>query len=392
MCFFIWFWWKNRVQCFIGMPSYKIHSIKNNKKLSFIIEWENAEKVKNSLSLDGFIVLTVDQLEEEKNTMPRFTFEALKENKSRIEWRVDALDIFSAYQILRDDYQYKVLKLYPIDVTDEKEQEMIFKNILEIFPETNKNEKEKEVVKSKTFTEIDILKKFLEILTKIVSESDAENKDILLYDIKRVQLVNSISSIEEVIKKTVNVVYNKGSIEQKRKIYKFMIPITKKLNMLILPPWFFATILEFQNSISIMKILFWDPEKEAKKNQKKAKNKEFISKILERNNIPEKKIFTNKNIFILLKKQYRSSWLDIFKEQGSYLYIYSLLRQYRPLFWVTKIQEYIGMTCLYSSLFLVGGVIFVGGIFTTEFLFFNGFLFLMLCMVVLSLVFFFKEI
>jgi len=67
------------------MPSYKIHSIKNNKKLSFIIDGDNAEKVKNSLSIDGFIVLTIDELLEEKNKIPRFAFEALKENKSRIE-------------------------------------------------------------------------------------------------------------------------------------------------------------------------------------------------------------------------------------------------------------------------------------------------------------------
>ncbi len=67
------------------MRSYKIHSIKNGKKLSFIMEGDNSEKIKNLLSLDGFIVLTIDELLEEKNKIPRFAFEALKENKSRIE-------------------------------------------------------------------------------------------------------------------------------------------------------------------------------------------------------------------------------------------------------------------------------------------------------------------
>ncbi len=69
----------------MSMPSYKIHSIKNNKKLSFIMEGESVDKVKEILSLDGFIVLTIEPLLEEKNKTPRFIFEALKENKSRIE-------------------------------------------------------------------------------------------------------------------------------------------------------------------------------------------------------------------------------------------------------------------------------------------------------------------
>jgi hypothetical protein len=67
------------------MKSYKIHSIKNNKKLSFIIEGEDSERIKENLSADGFIVLTIEELQEEKNKTPRFVFEALKENKSRVE-------------------------------------------------------------------------------------------------------------------------------------------------------------------------------------------------------------------------------------------------------------------------------------------------------------------
>lgn len=43
------------------------------------------DKIKETLSLEGFIVLTLEKLEEEKNKTPRFLFEALKENKNRIE-------------------------------------------------------------------------------------------------------------------------------------------------------------------------------------------------------------------------------------------------------------------------------------------------------------------
>jgi hypothetical protein len=72
-----------------------------------------------------------------------------------------------------------------------------------------------------------------------------------------------------------------------------------------------------------------------------------------KNDTPEKKMFTNKNIFLLMKKKYRSSWLDIFKSEGTYFYFYSLIRQHRPLFWLKKIQEYIGVTSLYTLFIFV---------------------------------------
>ncbi len=155
---------------------------------------------------------------------------------------------------MRDDYQYVVLRLYPIDVTDQQEQEKIFKNILQVFPEAVK--KEKEVVKNKTLTEVEILRKYLEVLMPLVLESELGNKEILLYDIKRVQMINSISSIEEVIKKTIKTLYNKGDIEAKKRIYKAILPITKKLGMFIFPPWFFTVLLSVQAAFSILKILF----------------------------------------------------------------------------------------------------------------------------------------
>ena len=372
----------------MSMKSYKIHSIKNNKKLSFIIEGEDSERIKENLSADGFIVLTIEELQEEKNKTPRFVFEALKENKSRVEWKVDALDIFSAYEILRNDYQYTVLRLYPIDVTDPKEQENIFKNILQIFPQEAK--KEKEVVKSKSFTEVDILKGYLDILGPLVSKSGLPNKEILLYDIKRVDMINSISSIQEVIKKTVKALYYKGSIEDKKAIYKDITPIAKHLSMIIFPPFIFSIALTVHDILWMIKVIFWSTEKkDAQKSKKTTLSK---IKILQKDDTPEKKIYTNKNIFILLKKKYRSSWLDIFKIEGSYFYTYSLLRQNRSLFLLKILQQYIGMTALYTCFFFIFWVIIIWWILTPEFLFFNEFVFLIMSMIFLSLVFFFKEI
>lgn len=355
------------------------------------MEGESIDKVKDILSLDGFIVLTIEPLLEEKNKTPRFIFEALKENKSRIEWKVDAIDIFSAYEILVNDYQYTVLRLYPITVTDPQEQDAIFKNILQIFPEDSKKDKDKEPIsKGKTFTEVDLLKKYLDVLSSLVEKSNLNNKEILLYDIKRVQIMNSISSIEEVIKKTVKTLYNKWTVEEKRIIYKDILPITKHEGVFIFPPWVFRIYIGFQGFISMMNVLFWSDEK--KKDKKEEPKKAIISKIIPQNDSPEKKIFTNKNILLLLKKKYRSSWLDIFKMEGSYLYFYTLLRQNKILFLFRRSQEYIGKISIYTLFLLVWGIIVVWGVLSPQILFFNGFVFIIMSGIFLSLVFFFKEI
>lgn len=353
------------------------------------MEWESAEKVKQNLSLDGFIVLTIDEYVEEKNKIPRFAFEALKENKSRIEWRVDAFDIFSAYEILRNDYQYMILKLYPIDVTDPKEQSAILKNILLLYPENTK--KTKEQTKNKTFNEVDILKKYLDILEEFVKKSDAKNIEILLYDIKRVQMINSVSSAEEVIKKIIKAVYNKGSLDLKKEMYKSIVPIAKRVGMFIFPPWIFSTLMNLRDSFFMIKILFWSQKKKEEKKENKNPLHPLIS-FLQKNNTAEKKMFSNKNIFLLMKKKYRSSWLDIFKSEGTYFYFYSLFRQHRPLFWIKKIQEYIGILCIYTVFLFVFWIILIGGILSPEFLYFNGFVSPIMSSIFVSLVFFTKEI
>ncbi len=155
---------------------------------------------------------------------------------------------------MRDDYQYTILKLYPADVTNEREQEIIFNNILQIFPEAVK--KEKEPMKNKTMTELEVLKKYLEILSNIVNKSELTNKDILLYDMRRVQMVNSVSSMEEVIKKTIKTLYNKSTVEKKKQIYSLIIPITKHLKIFLFPPWFFQMVIYMQSISYMFTLLF----------------------------------------------------------------------------------------------------------------------------------------
>jgi vacuolar-type H+-ATPase subunit I/STV1 len=209
--------------------------------------------VKQDLSSDGYIVLTIDEFSEENKT-PHFIFEALKDNINVTEGRVDALDIFSAYEILRNDYQYTVLKLYPVGVTDIEEQKEIFRNILLLYPNTTT--KDKEVVKNKTLTDVDLLKTYLDTLEGLIKKSGIKNTEILLYDIKRAQNISSISSSEEIIKKTIKLLYNNGSLETKRELYVSMAPMAKRVSMVIFPPWFFNFVNTLNDTFLMIMILF----------------------------------------------------------------------------------------------------------------------------------------
>jgi hypothetical protein len=154
----------------------------------------------------------------------------------------------------------------------------------------------------------------------------------------------------------------------------------------------FIIKMHIQSIESIFRILFWSTKKENKPEQYIKKPTSLFIKYSQKDESPEKKIFTNKNISLLLKKKYRSSWLDIFKFEGSYFYFYSLLRQNKPLFWIKRIQEYLGVISLYTCFFFILWIIITGILFTPEFLFFNGSILMIMSIIFLSLVFFFKEI
>jgi hypothetical protein len=69
-------------------------------------------------------------------------------------------------------------------------------------------------------------------------------------------MINSISSIQEVIKKTVKALYYKGSIEDKKAIYKDITPIAKHLSMIIFPPFIFSIALTVHDILWMIKVIF----------------------------------------------------------------------------------------------------------------------------------------
>lgn len=389
------------IWCFISMPSYKIHSIKNNKKLSFIIDGESIKKVKESLSQDGYIVLTIDSLEEDTSEKNYFLFTALKDSINRIEGKIQAADIFQAYKILKEDYQYIILKLYPVFLTDEKEQDFIFQNVVDVFSwknnqnKLNKEEEKEEWVKASTIItgEITTVRKYFEILIPLIDQSDIKNKEITIYEMKKIVMTNSLSGMETIMKKVTKILYDQADTKTKKAIYKTILPIVKRTGVFVLPPWYFVLVESIQKITEMWKILFLPVGTPKKTQQQKEKIKKITdSKKNNKQSIEEKYIYSNKNIQLLLQKKYRSSWLDIFKPEGGYLYFYSLMRQIRFLFWVNKFQEYIGTLSMYTWFLLILWFLLVGTFMGTSFFFFNQFLFPFLGLIIVSLVFSTKEI
>ncbi len=116
--------------------------------------------MQQKLSAEGYIVLSVEktQINEEKI----FLFEGRKPDKSFIEGKIEADDIFIAYDMLTKEYNYAISKLHPSNVSDKAEQEKIFQKLLSTF-----DEKKTLIVKKNTDTSSRALQKNKTILEKL---------------------------------------------------------------------------------------------------------------------------------------------------------------------------------------------------------------------------------
>ena len=76
------------------MTSYKIHSLKDSEKLSFIIEWEDEKVLTQKLSTEWHIILSIKKIEIPTGNL--FCFEGKKADASFIEGKISADSIFVA--------------------------------------------------------------------------------------------------------------------------------------------------------------------------------------------------------------------------------------------------------------------------------------------------------
>ncbi|MFS6844298.1 hypothetical protein, partial [Staphylococcus aureus] len=119
--------------------------------------------------------------------------------------------------------------------------------------------------------EIVSIKKYFETISPLIAESEMVNKETILYDMKKIMMTNSLSAMEGILKKNIKLLYEKSSTTTKGKIYKTILPITKKMGIFVLPPWYFTIREGIKKTTEIVKVLFFPQASSKKLQQQKEK-------------------------------------------------------------------------------------------------------------------------
>lgn len=272
------------------MPSYKIHSLKDSNKLSFIIDWESEESVQKKLSSEGHIVLSVEKAEIETEKI--FVFEGRKPDKTFAEGKIEADDIFVAYEILSKEYNYSITKLYPSSVEDEKERQNIFQELLSTF-------EEKKLIAPKAVSDTSNLalqknKMLIEKVRAIVQI--VPNNETLLSDLKKLENTNNSATIHQNLKTIVSDLIRMN--RKKKEIFEALKALAKELSVFVLPNSYLMLLDKIQKACTFFRPLVSSGE---------------YHEVVKKSNTKKEEIYVNieknKHIHTLLQKRYQHATL-----------------------------------------------------------------------------------
>ena len=203
------------------MPKYKISVTKNQKKYSIILNASSSVEAKNKIHKEGYSILSIEEINEDKIKWHKFIFEIIDKNWKTKKWKVVALDPLKVYIKLKDGLWYDIKKLY--SQTDEnKTEEEKQRNLREIQEQyllykkvnsKNKTKKETKQEEKQNKENLDnfYLKKELEETYKLIDFVLLKLKNILenasdtdVDPIKKIKLQNLYNSIVK-LKKTTNI-------------------------------------------------------------------------------------------------------------------------------------------------------------------------------------------
>jgi hypothetical protein len=323
------------------MTSYKIHSIKDSEKLSFIIEWEDEKSISQKLSIEGHIILSVEKIEIPEENL--FCFEGKKPDNSFIEWKISADDIFVAYEMLKKEYKYTITKLYPQTVLDKEKQEKIFQDLLATFQATIK--KEKVVVDSSKQT----LSKYKKILTEVISLLQKENisgMEATITELKKLEQNNNVTIIKDELR---NILKNLSKRREDSVFFEHIRPLMKEMGMFVMPEIIYSFITRFFHLSQSLDPLIHPKEV-------------YVQKHVVHHDTcaidPEKEyesIQNNAHIHTFLRKKYRSKIADYFHQKTRKYYIYTLFREKKSSIFTKKtvsILQKIITTALIITVFM----------------------------------------
>ncbi len=158
--------------------------------------------------------------------------------------------------MLSKEYNYSISKLYPSTIHDKNEQEKIFQELLCTF-----DEKKTIVTKKYNDTSMRALEKnkiIIEKLKNIVSKNDVANKEELLSDLKKLDLINNNSTIKQSLKTIVKDLAMK--YRTKKEIFSSVKPLINEVGVFMPPDAYFSFLENLQSLFSFFGPLFHPSE------------------------------------------------------------------------------------------------------------------------------------
>lgn len=357
---------------FLYMTSYKIHSIKESQKLSFIIEWESVDAVKQKLTNEWHIVLTI--WESDSTLEHYFYFEWKKPSGEYIEWKISSENIFLAYEILVLEYKYILTKLYPEGIDDGEKQKKMFQDILTCF-QTNIAT---EVVEKQDTSKKELLfyRQVIDELVKILKDNSFSD-EWLFSELKKLQQNNSVPTVHQWVIE----ILRQLSVNKYDSLYRWLKKPMKDMWIFVYPQAYLDGLFFIKKIITYIQPLFY-------RENESEKLAVALSKEKSQSDGSYKAIQDNEHIHIFLQKKYRSSLQNLLIGTWRMYYFYTLLRQNKILnflLYAWRLQNKIlHISLVFFSIFIIY-VLFSWGYHVS---FFSGTpVMLLIFLIVFSLVF-----
>lgn len=299
--------------------------------------------MKQKLSSEGYIVLSVEKTEIDAKNV--FVFEGKKPDKSFIEGKIGADDIFTAYEMLTKQYNYIITKLFPSFITDPKEQEKVFQELLLTFDD-RKPQAIKAVVDT-TGKELQKNKEIIESLRKVVTEESLPNGESILADLKKLELTNNIATIHQSLKDITKDLVDKN--RGNKSSFKKLKTIATDLGVFVAPNLYFTVLDRIQSLFTFFGPLV-HPEDAPVSTLSNTVSKDSTEEYL--------LVQNNTHINTLIRKRYQEvSWLQLSDKKSKQSYFYSLYRGKGFLYHFVRMVLQMGKIIHTSLIFVMLGIL-----------------------------------
>lgn len=312
------------------MTSYKIHSLKNSEKLSFIIEWEDEKVLTQKLGAEWHIILSVQKIEAPTENL--FCFEWKKSDGAFIEGKISADNIFLAYEILKNEYKYTITKLYPESVVETEKQEKILSELLATFQETTT--KEPKIITDTSKQTLEKYKKILLKLTEILQKDPKVENESIITELKKIDQNNNATIIQQELKRLLKGFWRK---RDNTVFFDQIRPLMKEMKVFVMPDILFNLITKIVHAFK-----FLDPIIHPREiNTQRHVSVENLSEeaVKEALRVEYESIHNNSHIHTFLKKKYRKGFSDLWKETNKKYYLYTLFREKKSVLIIKRILK-----------------------------------------------------